>query len=265
MQSAIRQELDSLRHGLAETTPGNPCIHGFKAFAQTDEDGIFEHIFDKLPGHSRTFIEIGCGRGIENNTHYLALKGYSGVWVDGSEANISFINDGLGGLTFDALLVERQFISAENIGDILTRYRKFLKLPDLDVGLFSLDIDGNDLHVMKEALKYINPLVICAEYNPKFPPPLSITVPYEPDRTWPGGDYHGASLQAFCDLLDGYKLVACNLTGANAFFVRNERADAFPSYTPKQLYQPFRENLIQLRSEHLPSLKWLKDKLNERH
>jgi hypothetical protein len=42
-------------------------------------------------------------------------------------------------------------------------------------------------------------------------------------------DYYGASLQSFVDLLEarGYILVACNITGLNAFFVEHRFATAF--------------------------------------
>jgi hypothetical protein len=258
-QAGLRREIAELREDLARRTPENPCIHGYKVFSQTDEDGIFAHIFEKLPAIERAFIEIGCGRGVENNTHNLLLNGYRGVWVDGSEANIEFIAKELGSLSFKTLKVDRQFVSLDNIAALIDRYCEFLGTTE--PALFSLDIDGNDLYVMEAALKRFRPIVICAEYNPKFPPPNAISIKYNPSHTWIGDDYHGASLQAFCDLLTDYRLVACNLCGCNAFFVRNDQAGAFASYTPTQLYQPFRENLIDLRSEHLPTLRWLKDKL----
>lgn len=258
-QTSLRQEIAELRKGMQATMPDNPCIAGFKVYAQTDEDGIVEYILDRLTNHSRTFIEIGCGRGVENNTHYLLLKGYRGCWVDGSSENIAFIKDGLGALDFAKLIVRERFVSTENIGAIITELCAFVGTAE--PAFFSLDIDGNDLHVLAEALKYFKPLLICVEYNAKFPPPFAITTRYEPNQKWVGDDYHGASLQAFCDLLVDYKLVACNLSGVNAFFVRRDHGASFADYTPGQLYQPFRENLIDLRSEHQPSLKWLRDKL----
>ena len=259
-QSLLRQEIADLRARIALELPDNPCVHGLKVYAQTDEDGIIENILSRLPGHSRTFIEIGCGNGLENNTHYLALKGYRGCWIDGSEDNIAFIKNGLGGLEFRNLLVGKSFVATENIGALVADLCGFIKTTE--PGFFSLDVDGNDLHILAEALKGFRPLTICVEYNAKFPPPMQIAMQYDPNHRWAGDDYHGASLQSLCDELVDYKLVACNLTGVNAFFVRRERAGAFSDYTPEQLYQPFRENLIDLWAEHQPSLKWLKDKLS---
>ena len=150
-------------------------------------------------------------------------------------------------------------MSRENIGSLVVRQAEFLGTKDID--LFSVDVDGNDFHILAEALHSISPKVICVEYNPKFPPPVSIVMPYDAAFRYQGDDYHGASLQAFCDALAGYKLVCCNLTGANAFFVRTELAGVFPTFDPNQLYQPFRDNLIYVKSEHIPSLKWLRGSL----
>lgn len=258
-QSRLRKELAELRAAIASRTPNNPCIHGFKVFAQTDEDGIIENILDRLPDHSRTFIEIGCGNGLENNTHYLLLKNYRGAWVDGSEDSIAFIKNALGSLRFQNLLIKRSVVGSENIASLIDELCRFVGTKE--PGFFSLDIDGNDFDVLAQALKYFRPVTICVEYNAKFPPPLQIAIRYDPNHRWAGDDYHGASLQSFCDLLGDYKLVACNLTGVNAFFVRRDCADAFTDYTPQKLYQPFREDLIDLRAEHRPSLKWLKNKL----
>lgn len=259
LQPELRRELAELRAATAQTTANNPSIFGFKVYAQTDEDGIIENILDRLPDHSRTFIEIGCGSGLENNTHYLALKGYRGCWLDGSSDNIDFIGTALGGLDFKYLQVRQAFVDVDNIGSIVAELCRYLGTSE--PGFFSLDIDGNDLVVLQQALTQCRPLVLGVEYNAKFPPPLRIVIEYNPQHRWAGDDYHGASLQALCDGLPDYKLVACNLSGVNAFFVRWDLAGQFPNYSPPQLYQPFRENLVHLQAEHSPSLRWLRDKL----
>jgi hypothetical protein len=257
VQSSLHQELQALRSRLAVDCPGNPALHGFKVYAQTDEDGIIEHILERLPRQTKTFIEIGCGNGLENNSHFLLLKNYKGCWVDGNAGKIAFIESELGGLKFDRLLVEAHVVTTANIEQIISNFCEFIGTTEPD--FFSLDIDGNDLPVLKEALKTFRPLTICAEYNPKFPPPFEITMPYNPEHKWTSDDFQGASLEAFCNLLSPtYKLVCCNLCGVNAFFVRGDVATSYPDYSSKQLYQPFREHLIDLRSFHRPSLKWLR-------
>jgi hypothetical protein len=69
----------------------DPALHGFKVYSQSDEDGIIEHIFGRLPQLTKTFIKIGCGNGLENNFHFLVLKGYKGSWVDGNAEKIACI------------------------------------------------------------------------------------------------------------------------------------------------------------------------------
>lgn len=66
--------------------------------------------------------------------------------------------------------------------------------------------------------------MIVVEYNAKFPPPIHWTVRYDPACAWAGDDYQGASSQSFADLFGatGYRLVACNLTGVNAYFMSHE-------------------------------------------
>jgi len=257
VQAGLRKEIEDLRKDVRAVTPDNPCAHGFKVYSQVDEDGIVQNIFARIPDHSRTFVEIGCGNGVENNTHAMALQGYRGCWVDGSEESVGSIRNSLGGLRFRNLLIQRDFVSTNNVGSILGTCVEFLGAKD--IGLFALDIDGNDLFVLSEALKHIKPQVICVEYNAKFPPPISLTIRYEPKFCWLGDDYHGASLQAYCDLLVDYKLVSCSLGGANAFFVREDIAHEFSHYTPSELYQPLRLNLMQLQPHHAPTLKWLRN------
>jgi hypothetical protein len=45
--------------------------YGFKAYSQTDEDGIIQEIFRRIGVTTSTFIEIGVGDGLENNTFYM--------------------------------------------------------------------------------------------------------------------------------------------------------------------------------------------------
>ena len=134
---------------------------------------------------------------------------------------------------------------------------------DRDIDFFSIDIDGNDLEVL-DAITEINPRVICVEYNAKFPPPTNISIKYNPNHVWQNDDYQGASLQAFVSLLEakGYRFVCCNLSGANAFFVKAEEFKGnFTEYPVRMLYQPARYHLTLKSSGHPPSLKFIKNKV----
>lgn len=76
----LKHHASVLKEKIVRRMPDNPVLHGAKIFSQSDEDGIIRHILNKIGACSaltRTFIEFGCGNGLENNTHAL-LQGYSG-------------------------------------------------------------------------------------------------------------------------------------------------------------------------------------------
>jgi hypothetical protein len=249
-QMAIHTELRALRAEVAGRTPDNPALKGFKAYSQFDEDGIIEEIFRRI-GRGSTFLEIGCGDGLENNTHYLLLKGWRGMWVDASSKSIEKARSSLP--ASPRLEIVERMLDLTNTEDLCNRYLTRFSQPDF----LSVDIDGNDLHILKAALALLRPTVICVEYAAKLAPPIVATVAYDPAHAWAGDDYHGASLQAYVDALPEYRLVACNLCGANAFFVRGDAAQPFATYSPAELFQPARFHLCQMKAGHPPSYKFL--------
>jgi hypothetical protein len=248
IENIAAAELRAIREEIKRLTPDNPNLRGFKVYSQSDEDGIIEEIFRRIGG-GKTFIEIGCGNGIQNNTHYLLLKGWNGVWIDGDDKNVSLITKYLPNNP-ERLRVLKLFINLQNVGSIAA-----------DADFLSLDIDGNDLHILGQFLSIATPRVICVEYNAKFPPPMAISVKYDEGHRWNEDDYQGASLQAFVDLLIGYQLVACSVSGVNAFFVRKDLASCFTAYPVDRLYRPFRIELFHPYSGHPPSLRFLANEI----
>ena len=242
--------------------PDNPAAHGFKVYSQSDEDGIIESICDRLHLRNGTFVEIGCGDGHENNTHYLLLKGWKGVWVDGDPSNIAIIRASVPDTT-PLLRVTESVVTRENVAVLLNNETSALGVTTTDIDLLSIDIDGNDLPVALAAIQTTRPKILIVEYNAKFPYPLAQCIKYDPAHTWNRDDYHGASLGAWVAALENtYRLVCCNLAGTNAFFVRIDLASQFPPHPPAELYQPARFYLTALRSGHPPSLSFLANHLN---
>jgi len=195
--------------------------HGAKYFSQNDEDGILLEILRRLGLASGVFAELGVGNGLENNSLILLMHGWKGIWL-GGEA-LAFEVPARGPLHF-----QQAWITRENCRALVAQGLAALDQQHVDV--LSVDVDGNDLYVLRELLaaRY-SPRVVVVEYNGKFPPPVRWTMPYDPEHIWDGTDYSGASLQALADMLQefGYRLVACNLTGSNAFFVRVADAGKF--------------------------------------
>ncbi len=213
--------------------------HGKRISSQNDEDGILAEIFRRIGVVHKTFVEIGVGNGLENNTFALMQQGWRGTWVDANQAKVAFIREHFAEtIATGQLEMVESLVNAENVNGLLASHAGH---PEIDC--LSIDIDGNDYHIWK-ALSAVNPRVAVVEYNAKYPPPASLVQRYDPAYTWAKERDGGASLAALVKLGEekGYQLVGCNLTGVNAFFVRRDLAeDRFASpATPEHLYHPAR-------------------------
>jgi hypothetical protein len=210
---------------------------GAKVFSQNDEDGIIHEIFARIGCETKTFVEFGVETGLENNTLKLLLEGWSGVWLEGSKKYVDQIHRKFADVIGNGRLrVKHAFIDRDNLNSLIGEFYTG------DIDLLSIDIDGNDLYLL-DVLSVVTPRVIIIEYNGKFPPPMSIAQAYNPDHRWRGTD-SGASLAALTKVAErkGYVLVGCNITGVNAFFVRQDLVgDKFCApFTAENHYQPAR-------------------------
>jgi hypothetical protein len=259
LQLAVAREFERLRLLVRQSMPENPAGWGFKVYSQADEDGIIESICGRIGLDAGTFVEIGCGDGRENNSHYLLLKGWRGIWVDGNPQNIAAIRAALPAT--HRLRVVEAMVTPDNVVDLVT------PLPGAtsSLDLLSVDVDSVDLQIARSAVKALRPKVLIGEYNAKFPYPLVISVEEEAPAGWNGDDYQGASLAAWVETFaNDYVLVSCNLAGTNAFFVRRDCAnDMFGNHSPAALYQPSRFFLTTLKSGHPPSMSFLAKRLME--
>src|ERR1700740_3619408 len=61
--------------------PRNLNRHEFQVFSQFGEDGIIAEIFRRVGTVNRTFLEIGIGDGLQNNTTFLLFQGWRGFWI----------------------------------------------------------------------------------------------------------------------------------------------------------------------------------------
>src|ERR1700735_4114540 len=62
---------------------------GYRVYSQADEDGILHEIFRRVGEGKRTFLELGVGNGLENNTLFLLIQGWNGIWLEGSERKVA--------------------------------------------------------------------------------------------------------------------------------------------------------------------------------
>lgn len=259
---AIEREIRELVAAHTRLVPDNLMQYGFKAYSQCDEDGILQEIFRRIGDGRRTFVEIGCGDGLENNTHYLLLTGWRGAWIDGDARSIDRARRALAGCDPAILSMHHARVEPTNVDALVAEAMAALGIGGDDLDLLSLDIDGNDHHVLA-ALTAARPRVIVTEYNAKFPPPVEIVMRHDPAHRWDRSDHFGASLAAFCRLLwgRGYVLVACGISGANAFFVRHDQLRDIREESIERLYQPARGHLTRRISDHPSSYGFLRDRL----
>ena len=232
-------------------SPLLPVLWGHKGHSQNEEDGIVLEIFRRVGILGRTFVEIGVGNGVENNSLFWLKQGWRGAWIEGSAENSDFIRRVFAqAIEREAVHFRQAFVSAENINELIGS----TPFAGSEIDLLSIDIDGNDYYVF-ERLNSLNARVVVIEYNAKYPPPIRWRIPYSREHIWDGSDWYGASLQSLCELFESreYSLVGCNVTGSNAFFVRNDLlGDNFPCLGEiEKLYQPARYFMTSGLFNHL--------------
>lgn len=198
----------------------------FSAFSQWGEDGIIDWLLTRLPGIPETFVEFGVEDYRESNTRLvLFLRNWRGLIMDGSEAHIRSIQSQDIYWRYD-LTAKCAFIDKDNINELIASSGL-----EGDIGLLSIDIDGNDYWVW-QAMDVVRPVVLVCEYNAVLGDVHRLSVPYQADfqRTHAHHSnlYFGASLPALIHLGEqkGYRFVGTNSNGCNAFFVRADHAAA---------------------------------------
>lgn len=225
-------------HKTIERLENELCLerYGYKVYSQNDEDGIIEEIFSRIGTTNKYFIEFGVQNGLESNTHYLLHKGWQGLWIEGSSLYCSEIQYRFRPVIENKkLCITNAFITRDNINHLIGENVRG------EIDLLSIDIDGNDYHVWK-AIDVINPRVVVIEYNAKFTPDVEWVMGYCENHVWKCDDWHGASLKALENLgrEKGYQLVGTNISGSNAFFVRNDLTGNlfYLPATAEELYSP---------------------------
>lgn len=216
----------------------------FQVYSQWSEDGILQHLVRRVPVERRLFVEIGVEDYREANTRFLVEENaWAGLIVDGSEENIAAVRqDRI--YWASNLKAAAQFVTVENINALLTAHGI-----SGDIGLLSIDIDGND-YWLWEAITAINPRIVVCEYNSHLGSERPVVVPYTPDfrrtRMHYSWLYYGASLPALAYLgrKKGYQLAGTNSAGNNAFFVREDVAGNIPLHSSQEAFMParFRES-----------------------
>lgn len=201
----------------------------FKISSQWGEDGIIDWLIERanIPPALHSFIEFGVEDYREANTRFLLQnRNWRGLIMDGSSAMLDAVKtDGL--YWRQDLIAKPAFITRENINDLISS-SGFTG----DVGLLSIDLDGNDYWVW-EAIDVVRPIICICEYNAVFGDVYPISTPYDPNfqRTQAhfSNLYFGASIEAIRLLGErkGYRFIGTTSAANDAFFVREDYAKHF--------------------------------------
>ena len=202
----------------------------FRISSQNQEDGLTLALLHEAGPATRRFIEIGAGLS-GGNAAFLAREwGWSGLMVDGDEGHMEQV-----ARRFPMVTAVGAWVTRDNINTLIES-QGFAG----EVDLFSLDLDGNDYWIW-EAVTVVTPRVVILEYNSMYGPDRAVTIPYQSDfdRRRHHSMYYGASLAAMTRLSarKGYRLVAVEPAGVNAFFLRHDVAVHIPACDPSRAYR----------------------------
>jgi hypothetical protein len=250
--ATFQRELDALRvqvgglesRSVAALPPDGLRDAEFTVFSQFGEDGILQFLVQRVPIDDEVFVEFGVEDYHESNTRFLLVHdNWRGLIIDGGTTHVEFLRaTGLGWRHhIDAVSA---FIDRDNINGLIRSAGI-----EGDIGVLSVDIDGNDYWVL-ERIDAVSPRILIVEYNSTFGPEAVITVPYDPGfvrgEQHPSWLYWGASLAALTRLAEskGYALVGGNRAGNNAFYVRRDVLGDMPEVSVREAYAPsrFRES-----------------------
>jgi hypothetical protein len=232
---ALRSEVEALRLAIgseaARVARAAATLREaeFRCFSQNGEDGILQWLVARVPIDQPFFVEFGVADYRESNTRFLLQHdNWRGLILDAGSAHLRTVASRDLAWKY-ALEARSAFITVENVNDVLR------DVPD-DLGLLSIDIDGNDYWVL--AATRLRPRIVVVEYNSVLGRSRPVAVPYDPrfDRAaaHPTGIYSGASIAAFSHWASssGYRLVGSNAAGNNAFLVREDVAGELAALTP---------------------------------
>jgi hypothetical protein len=200
-----------------------PELAGLRVFSEVDEDGILMFLLAAIGVDRGRFVDIGAGDCLTaSNCANLALNfGFHGLFVDGDPERIEFgsrlYSSHPDSKSYPPKTVQA-FVTRENV-DAIIEEAGF----EGEIDVLSIDIDGND-HWIWQAITRVQPRIVVIEAHVEHALE-DVRSPYRPDFDWRNadpGDPIGASpvaLQRIGEEL-GYRLVAGNRYGYNAFFLR---------------------------------------------
>jgi hypothetical protein len=192
--------------------PQQPEDTACNVFTYHGEDGLLLHLVTQLPAIPRTFLDIGSGDCVKSNCALWAVHfGWAGLFIDADRRNIAIGRSFYSRLPFTKFAPPRFIctrVTPENVGALTAGLQ--------DLGLLSIDIDGDDYWIWKSLP--LRPWIVIIEARIEFGAVSVVS------RYGAAGGRVGASVSALCTLAEelGYVLAAYNRHGYNLVFVRKD-------------------------------------------
>lgn len=184
--------------------------HRKKIYSQCGEEGFIEFILKNIGVEKDGYlIEFGAGDGVSlSNSHYfIKEKGFKGLLYDGDPK--------------ESQEVIKAWIDIDYVKELAHANSVF----KVDIDLFLIDLDGNDLYILNSFISNIEikPKLVVCEINPIWKRDEAFTIKYNPQHVWKNNTYYGMSLKAAEIMMEshGYTLIFVN-DSLNAYFLRND-------------------------------------------
>ena len=209
----------------------------FRLRSQNEEDGILFALLERAGWGAQRFVEIGSGKSGGTAASLAHECGWAGLMIELSAASVDLARRKFAGNRGVTLASAR--VMPDNVNTILTEHGYAG-----EVDLLSIDIDSYDYWVF-EALTATSPRVLVLEYNALFGADRRVTIPLDQSIEATPKGYGGASLAALTALAarKGYRLVTCENTGVNAFFLRDDVAPATAGVSAAEAFKPLRSRV----------------------
>ena len=195
----------------------------FRGLSQNGEDGMVLALLREAGVEHATFAEIGSGINGGNSGFLAQELGWRGLMVDGDKKRVATLRSRFHA---ERVVPRHAWVTRENVDELLAEGRL-----EGNIDLLSIDIDGNDIWIW-EAIQRVSARIVVIEFNQLYGVDDALATPYQPefDRHQYKSLYFGASLPAVVNMGRrlGYRLVAVEPRGVNAFLVREDVAPGIP-------------------------------------
>lgn len=185
--------------------------------SQFGEDGIIERICDVLGSANRYCVEFGAWDGVyfSNTYNLIKNKKWRGVMLEANAEKHARLAKNYAHDDVIALHRHVDVSGPNSLDNILSKIGS-----PAEIGVMSVDIDGNDYHVW-ESLEDFRPDLVVIEFNPTVPN----DVLFIQDKS--GDVNQGCSLLALIQVAKKKRYELVCATFCNAFFVKAEHFGMF--------------------------------------